>query len=79
MAHHGTGRATEQSLPPRTWTGDRADNAKRRLLKWIKRLMRKNGLDEVDLETLFARVAGEQERRNPRSVNRLHRQLNPQN
>jgi len=49
------------------------------LLKWIKRLMRKNGLDEVDLETLFARVAGEQERRNPRSVNRLHRQLNPQN
>ena len=66
-------------FPPRTWTGDRVDNAKRRLLKWIKRLMRKNGLDEVDLETLFARVAGEQERRNPRSVNRLHRQLNPQN
>ena len=66
-------------FPPRTWTGDRVDNAKRRLLKWIKRLMRKNGLDEVDLEALFARVARQQEWRNPSSVNRLRRQLNPWN
>jgi hypothetical protein len=35
----------------------------------------KNGLDEVDLEALLRH----QERHNPRSMNRLHRQLNPQN
>jgi len=66
-------------FPPRTWTGDRVDNAKRRLLKWIRRLMRKNGLDEVDLEALFARVARQQERGGPTSANRLHHQLNPLN
>ena len=44
-------------FPPLTRTGDRVDNAKRRLLNWIQRLKRKNGLDEVDLEALFARVA----------------------
>src|SRR5262249_31658358 len=66
-------------FPPRTWTSVRVDNAKRRLLKWIKRLMHKNGLDEVDLEALFARVARQQERGGPTSANRLHRQLNPQN
>jgi hypothetical protein len=66
-------------FPPRTWTSDRVDNAKRRLLKWIKRLMRQNGLDEVDLEALFARVARQQERGNPTSPNGRHRQLNPQN
>jgi hypothetical protein len=66
-------------FPPRTWTSDRVDNAKRRLLKWIKRLMHKNGLDEVDLEALFARVARQQERGGPTSTNGLHRQLNPQN
>jgi len=66
-------------FPPRTWTGDRVDNAKRRLLKWVKRLMRKNALDEVDLEALFARVARQQEWRHPSSVNRLRRQLNPWN
>jgi hypothetical protein len=27
------------------------------LLKWISRLMQKNGLDATDLEALFARVA----------------------
>jgi hypothetical protein len=66
-------------FPPRTWTGDWVDNAKRRLLRWIKRLRRKNGLDEVDLEALFARVARQQERGGPTSANRLHRQLNPRN
>jgi hypothetical protein len=66
-------------FPPRTRTSDRVDNAKRRLLKWIKRLMHRNGLDEVELEALFARVARHQERRNPESENSLDRQLNPQN
>jgi hypothetical protein len=65
--------------PPRTWTSDRVDNAKRRLLSWIQRLKRKNGLDEVDLEALFARVARQQERGSPTSPNRLHRHLDPQN
>lgn len=65
--------------PPRTWTSDRVDNAKRRLLNWIQRLKRKNGLDEVDLEALFARVARQQERGNPASPNTPRRHLNPQN
>jgi hypothetical protein len=65
--------------PPRTWTSDRVDNAKRRLLSWIQRLKRKNGLDEVDLEALFARVARQQERGSPTSPNRPHRHLDPQN
>jgi hypothetical protein len=43
--------------PPRTWTEDEVDNAKRRLMNWIGRLMRKNGLDATDLEGLFAAVA----------------------
>jgi hypothetical protein len=46
-----------EHFPPPTWTGDRVDNAKRRLIKWIKGLMQKNGLDATDLEALFARVA----------------------
>ena len=66
-------------FPPRTWTSDRVDNAKRRLLNWIQRLKRKNGLDEVDLEALFARVARQQEGGSPTSPNRLHRHLDPQN
>ena len=49
-------------FPPPAWTSERVDNAKRRLMNWIRRLKRKNGLDEVDLEALFARVAREQER-----------------
>jgi hypothetical protein len=52
-------------FPPPTWTSDRVDNAKRRLMNWVKRLKRKNGLDDVDLEALFARVAREQERGSP--------------
>jgi hypothetical protein len=44
-------------FPPPTWTDDRVDNAKRRLVKWIKGLMQKNGLDATDLEALFAGAA----------------------
>jgi hypothetical protein len=51
------------SPPP--WTDRRVDNAKRRLLNWIGRLMRKNGLDAVDLEGVFARVARQHERNQP--------------
>jgi hypothetical protein len=43
--------------PPRAWSGHKVDNAKRRLMNWIGRLMSKNGLDAVDLEALFASVA----------------------
>jgi len=64
--------------PPPSWTGDRVDNAKRRLMNWIKRLKRKNGLDDVELEALFARVARAQERSGQTSPTRLHDQLNPQ-
>jgi hypothetical protein len=48
--------------PPRTWSEDKVDNAKRRLLNWIRRLMSENGLDAVDLEALFASVARELQR-----------------
>ena len=50
-----------ERFPPPTWNSDRVDNAKRRLLTWVNRLMRKNGLDATDLEALFARVARERE------------------
>jgi hypothetical protein len=43
--------------PPRSWSEDQVDNAKRRLLNWVTRLMRKNRLDSTDLEGLFAAVA----------------------
>jgi len=66
-------------FPPRTWTSDRVDNAKRRLLKWISRLKRKNGLDGVDLEALFARVARQRESGSPTSANGKHRHITPQN
>jgi hypothetical protein len=39
------------------WSEDRVDNAKRRLMKWIERLRRRNRLDGTDLEGLFAKVA----------------------
>jgi len=64
-------------FPPPSWTEDRVDNAKRRLVNWIKRLKRKNGLDEVDLEALFARVARQQERSGQTSPRRRHDHLNP--
>jgi hypothetical protein len=49
-------------FPPSSWTDDRVDNAKRRLVNWIKRLMQTNGFDTTDLEDLFARVARNQEK-----------------
>ncbi len=48
-------------FPPPTWTDDRVDNAKRRLINWISRLMTKNRLDATDLEALFAKVARQRE------------------
>jgi hypothetical protein len=48
----------ECSPPP--WSGDRVENAKKRLLNWVQRLMRQNGLDGTDLEAVFARVARQQ-------------------
>lgn len=61
-----------QFSPP-LWTDDRVDNAKRRLLNWIKRLKRDNGLDATDLEALFARVARQQkEYERPSIVSATH-------
>ena len=57
---------------PPSWTSDRVDNAKRRLVNWIKRLKRENGLDDVDLEGLFARVARQQEGGNRASPTKLY-------
>jgi hypothetical protein len=51
------------SPPP--WTDRRVDNAKRRLVNWIGRLMRENGVDPIDLEAVFARVARQHERNQP--------------
>jgi hypothetical protein len=48
----------EFSPPP--WSDDRVENAKKRLLNWVQRLMRENGLDATDLEAVFARVARQQ-------------------
>ena len=48
----------EFSPPP--WSDDRVENAKKRLLSWVQRLMRQNGLDATDLEAVFARVARQQ-------------------
>ena len=45
---------------PPSWSDDRVENAKKRLLNWIQRLMRQNGLDATELEALFARVARQQ-------------------
>ena len=49
------------SPPP--WSVDRVENAKKRLLNWVQRLMRQNGLDATDLEAVFARVARQQVQR----------------
>jgi hypothetical protein len=50
----------ERFPPP---SADRVDNAKRRLVNWIKRLMQTNGFDATDVKDLFARVARNQEKR----------------
>lgn len=52
----------DRFFAPPNWSNDRVDNAKRRLTNWIKRLMQKNGLDAIDLEDLFARVARQEDR-----------------
>jgi hypothetical protein len=49
-------------FPNSLWIDDRVDNAKRRLVNWIKHLKQKHGFDTTDLEGLFARVARKQER-----------------
>jgi hypothetical protein len=49
-------------FPPPSWNDDRVDNAKRRLVNWIKHLRQKHGFDTTDLEGLFARVARKQEK-----------------
>jgi hypothetical protein len=50
----------DADFSPPPWNAIRVENAKRRLAKWISRLMLKNGLDATDLEGLFARVARQQ-------------------
>ena len=50
----------DADFSPPPWNAIRVENAKRRLAKWINRLMLKNGLDATDLEGLFARVARKQ-------------------
>ena len=47
--------------PARPWNDDRVDNAKRRLVNWVERLRRIQGLDMVDLEALFVGVARKRE------------------
>jgi hypothetical protein len=54
-----------QHFPPPDWKDRRVEDAKRRLTNWINRLMKKNALDAIDLEALFARVARQQESRGP--------------
>jgi hypothetical protein len=44
-------------FPDPAWRVDRVDNAKRRLLNWVRRLKERNGLDQVDLEAFFVRIA----------------------
>ncbi|PWU08943.1 MAG: hypothetical protein C5B47_04000 [Verrucomicrobia bacterium] len=51
-----------ERFPASSWTDDRVDNAKRRLVNWVKRLMETNGLNATDLADLFARVARNQEK-----------------
>ncbi len=46
-----------EHFPPPDWRDRRVEDAKRRLNKWINRLMQKNALDATDLQALFARVA----------------------
>ena len=48
--------------PSPPWTDDRVDNAKRRLRNWIARIKRDQGLDAIDLKSLFVRIARERER-----------------
>jgi hypothetical protein len=60
-----------ERFPSSSWSGDRVDNAKRRLMNWVIRLRRRNGLDAIDLEALFARVARQQEVGPPGSLTEI--------
>ena len=62
-----------QQFPPPTWTDRRVDNAKKRLLNWISRLMQRNGLDATDLEALFAGVARREDDSKRMPLTTLHR------
>jgi hypothetical protein len=64
--------AAEQTVSA-SWTDRRVDNAKKRLLKWISRLMQKNGLDATDLEALFAGVARQEDDGKRVPLTTLHR------
>jgi len=44
-------------FPDPAWRIDRVDNAKRRLVNWVRRLKQSNGLDQVDLEAFFVSIA----------------------
>lgn len=44
-------------FPEPAWRVDRVDNAKRRLLGWISRVKKNNGLDQTDFEALLVLIA----------------------
>jgi hypothetical protein len=52
-------------FPASPWNVRRVDNAKRRLTNWVKSLRQKNGLDDTELEALFAKVARRKETEEP--------------
>jgi hypothetical protein len=39
------------------WNDRRLENAKRRLMRWVQRLMQENRLDPIDMRAMFARIA----------------------
>lgn len=39
------------------WNDRRVENAKRRLMRWVQRLMQENSLDPIDMQAMFARIA----------------------
>jgi hypothetical protein len=51
-------------FPPPEWRDRRVEDARRRLTNWLNRLMKTNGLDTVEVEALFARVARQLEQSN---------------
>jgi|SRR5215470_526064 len=53
--------ALNRRHPTSPWGDDRVDNAKKRLKGWIVRIKREQGLDTIDLMSLFVRVARERE------------------
>jgi hypothetical protein len=55
-------QALDRCSAPSLWSEDRVENAKRRLTNWVARFRRKNALDEIDLQGLFARLARQEGR-----------------